>query len=559
MGEDINNVETNGSVLVEEQAASMEPISSASSDPNNEGHDGAQIEPGTPSLVSEASDDSNGAEERMGTVSSARFNMLSTMVGGGSLSLPLAFQRSGNALLGPFLLLLTAAITEFCFRVLVSSARMLSPVPPDHKIPGTQSFESVSAAAFGPKSYLFSQALVMAMCFFGSVGYAVLLRDMLEPVTDLVFPSHQKGASGPSWDNNLTMLTVCLLVTPLCTLKTLTALERFGAASMFSVLILGVCILFRSLQCTTGVIDHTPGHWYDGFQLLPHTWKDVLDVIPLYISCYVCHYNLVPVHNELQRPSEERVRFWLKSTVWYSTAFYLVLGIAGSAYGRCTDSGAIHGNVLLDFDETDPLIMVGRMCLAVTITLAFPMLTIPPRDILIRSLPDNWSGKGSSRRSGTSRTERSQAERFEDAQEQLCEPLLEGDEEQQQQSTEEVGGTDTDEGTHASFAVRFAAAIVCFWTAAAVASCVSSIDIVWDLLGSSLSIILSYLIPCGCFLLISQQQAQAVEQDEAAEELRGEGRREKLARAVAWGLILFFTPLMFVSTANAVFDTFFNR
>jgi len=62
---------------------------------------------------------------RHGTTASARFNILSTMVGGGSLSLPLAFQKSGNALLGPVLLVATAVITEFCFRV-HGTLRMLS-------------------------------------------------------------------------------------------------------------------------------------------------------------------------------------------------------------------------------------------------------------------------------------------------------------------------------------------------------------------------------------------------------------------------------------------------
>jgi hypothetical protein len=59
---------------------------------------------------------------RIGTISSARFNILSTMVGGGCLSLPLAFQQSGNALIGPLMLLATGVVTEFCFRNLVASA-----------------------------------------------------------------------------------------------------------------------------------------------------------------------------------------------------------------------------------------------------------------------------------------------------------------------------------------------------------------------------------------------------------------------------------------------------
>ena len=38
-------------------------------------------------------DSGSSNEERVGTISSARFNILSTMVGGGSLSLPLASLR----------------------------------------------------------------------------------------------------------------------------------------------------------------------------------------------------------------------------------------------------------------------------------------------------------------------------------------------------------------------------------------------------------------------------------------------------------------------------------
>jgi len=51
-----------------------------------------------------------------------------------------------------------------------------------------------------------------------------------------------------------TMLTVVFLATPLCVLKTLTALKQFGVLSMLSILILGVCILFRSLQMQLGRI-----------------------------------------------------------------------------------------------------------------------------------------------------------------------------------------------------------------------------------------------------------------------------------------------------------------
>ena len=91
------------------------------------------------------------------------------------------------------------------------------------------------------------------------------------------------------------------------------------------------------------------------------------------------------------------------------------------------------------------------------------------------------------------------------------------------------------------YSVRLLVATVIFWTAGTVASCVESIDVVWDLLGSSLSILLSYLIPCGTYLAITKDDP---------------GHR--LSKAMCWILIIIFVPLMVISTANAIQNTFFS-
>jgi hypothetical protein len=82
----------------------------------------------------------------------------------------------------------------------------------------------------------------------------------------------------------------------------------------------------------------------------------------------------------------------------------------------------------------------------------------------------------------------------------LQEPLLTDEE---RPAADETNDEDEDT-TPASFLLRLSTATGIFWTADLVASVVSSIDVVWHLLGSSLtvSILLSYLIPCGCYLMI---------------------------------------------------------
>jgi amino acid permease len=279
----------------------------------------------------------------------------------------------------------------------------------------------------------------------------------------------------------------------------------------------------------------SPGNW-ESFQLWPESWTDVLDAFPLYVSCFVCHYNLLPVHNELQRPSAKRVNWWLRSTTWIATIFYLVMGVAGSAYGHCTAEGKVQGNVLLDFPSNDPLLMVGRMCLAITLTMAFPMLTIPGRDILLRSVSAWWNNRRRHQPSDTSGLQ------------SLEEALLENDNQATDEEHQEVltSETDTSITGPASVKARLAAAVLVLWSAAAVASFCESIDIVWDLLGSSLSCLLSYLIPCGSFLVIASSYDDVNDVN-------------WLTRSAAKLILIVSIPLMIISTINAIFNTFFHE
>jgi amino acid permease len=442
---------------------------------------------------------------RKGTVSSACFNLLSTMVGGGSLSLPLAFQQAGNGLLAPVILIVVALITDFCFRILVASAPVAL-----HSQRGSASFESVAQAAFGSKAHVVSTLLVCFMCFFGTVGYAVLLRDMLEPLSDAIWPSATRMT------RNFGMLSIVLLVTPLCALETLTSLERFGATSMVSVLVLGTCVMIRSFQCVA------ESGWE--VSLWPESPSMVLDAAPLFISCFVCHYNIHPVHNDLQRPSKKRVSQWLRWTTWSAATYYMAIGFSGSLYAACTPDGHITGNVLLSFDPNDPLLLVGRLCLALTITLAFPMLTIPARDIILRS----WK----ERRSASAGQDMLVVDSI-DLEEPLLDAVDDGD-------AASGGASQQPQTIPPSIMKRLIVAMMVFWSGAGVACCASSIDVVWDLLGSSLSILLSHLIPFGSYLVL----------------VKGDGTNF-FSRLLCWILLGVFVPLMFISTGNAIMNTFF--
>jgi amino acid permease len=543
---------------------------------------------------------------RQGTISSARFNLLSSMVGGGSLSLPLAFHQTGNMFMAPLLLVITSVVAQQSIYFLIKAGIYSTERRDlfdnhndqlDNNKKGAASYENMASQAFGAEARVLSSVLVSACCFFGTVGYAVLLRDLLEPLVDSVIIPPEGTGGGPTLPRNLAMLSVILLVSALCTMKNLTALKNVGAASMASVLTVGLCVAYRSIECQLGFAEqHDNGNSENkesresSMQAFPSSMKMLLDAVPLFISSYICHFNVLPIHNELRCPTSDRVRQWVRTSMWPATLFYYVIGLTGSLYAKCTPTGEIQGNILLDFDENDPLLLLGRMCLAMTITLAFPMLVIPARDILVRTVASTRCGRRiiakDARQSSLTPLDVSDAilsddevpnngltevefEHMEVAQATyLEEPLLAMESRSIASTAPDVMRDDSDEfdenrstsrsterdGTDSRL-LRIAAAVSVFWSAAFIACSVSSIDIIWDLLGSSFSIMMAFIIPCGSYLKLAGRKRFFNQVSDGGASFR----KWMVSRTVAWIMVIVFIPLMIVSTANAVYNCFSAR
>jgi len=514
------------------------------------------------------------------------------MVGGGSLSLPLAFHQTGNLFMAPVILIITSILAQQSILFLIK-AGVYSTTSNNREQrangntisnnTGTATYENTARAAYGLSARVFAMALVCACCFFGTVGYAVLLRDMLEPIVDAILIPPEGVGGGPTLARNAAMLFVVLCITPLTTWKNLTALKDVGAASMLSVLTVGLIVAYRSIECQLGEINQQSDGLdtnanNDGIRAFPLSMKQLLDAVPLFISSYICHFNVLPIHNELRCPTSDRVRQWVRTSLWSATLFYYMIGFTGSLMAKCTSSNQVQGNILLDFDESDPLLLIGRLCLAMTITLAFPMLVIPARDILVRSLVGSRFGRRFNKQSTNQTMSTMPSSNEEDEglttvefepmeiaqpRNNLEDPLLvlglsgdglddddSSDEfvEDLSISSEQIGSRDVD-----SKSARTVVALLIFWSAATLACSVSSIDVVWDLLGSSFSIMLAFIIPCGSYLKLSGKRFGDV-QDGGSEGFQ----RWAISRTVAWAMLILFAPLMVVSTINAVYNSFFS-
>ena len=301
-------------------------------------------------------------------------------------------------------------------------------------------------------------------------------------------------------------------------------------------------------------------------------WRDLLNALPIFLSVFMCHFNVLPVHNELADPTPQRVSKLFASSIWGACFFYLFVGFSGSMYGNCTPSGMVEGNVLLSFGEDDVLLMVGRACLSLTITAAFPILVVPCRDVILRALKDKEerdenqvdSAGGTSSTTNSSSLLEGQMDLDDN---DLAEPLLGDEPHHENEPTLDHDTKDDDDIFR-----RRVASVVIFWTAAAVACSVESIDIVWDVLGGSLSLMMGFIIPSGSYIVLSRiVKDQFINGDGMDEEETGEGcilgsdhqgqeaavkeeGSKNFNDRFARFLVILFVPMMFLLTGNAIYD-----
>lgn len=511
---------------------------------------------------------------RRGTVTSARFNILSTMVGGGSLSLPLAFHQAGKMFLGPLLLIAVAHIVKQSIILLVDAAVLSHPVdgkPEKAHLKGTKSFESVAFEAFGPKARQFSMSLIWTICFFTIIGYAVLLRDMLLPFSDAIFGAKEADGStptdGPSLHHNLPMLAVILLVTPLCTMKNLTSLDKVGALSMLSIFSVACCVAYRSFQCnfSPAFEDRRLMPWSEYINYVPDTNRgflsavhDLLNAVPILLSVFMCHFNVLPVHNELSNPTSARVEKLFSTSIWGAGVFYLFVGISGSMYGNCTPDGIVKGNVLLSFDKDDTLLVIGRLCLSLTITLAFPVLVVPCRDVTLRAFASHDCEGDCNQCEVMDDSNNSNDPR--DVNYELAEPLL-GDNALMNENGSNHPSQNVEKNTQ-----RIIVSIGIFWCGAAVACVIQNVDVVWEILGSSLSLMMGFIIPASCFLVIlrrvlttalesSRDEEARIFDDELPASLQ-DNSTKTCKQKMASFLVIFFIGMMLLLSGNNLFNLF---
>jgi len=313
--------------------------------------------------------------DRQSSRSSSVFSLVATMVGGGVLSLPYALQRTGVAL-GLVYLFGSGVISAFSIRLLISASRRS----------GAQSYEEVVERSFGVPAKYLTMLLLIAMTFLASVAYLVLGRDLAVPLVE----AYIAGNSGLSKQGHNLVAICCLIpVIPLCYAKSLHSLRFTSLSCLLALFLLTGAVIWRCVDRA----EHVRPIEADDIKWVSTDIESSLYAMPFFELSFMCHFNVLPVHSGLRKPTRHRLDCVVFSTIMSAVCFYTIVSIAGYLFAydhkcdaqsssTCVDN--VPDNILNAFNRDDALINVGRAGFLSSLMLSYPLLVLPCRDTAIR-------------------------------------------------------------------------------------------------------------------------------------------------------------------------------
>lgn len=273
---------------------------------------------------------------------------------------------------------------------------------------------------------------------------------------------------------SLVLCAICIL--PLLLFISMDSLHFTSLCSVLSMSVLLVTIGIRAI-CLPNTEDSKPDAEMDlsgekaNILLFPSHWTNLFFAFPIICVAFLGQFNVLPIYRELRKPTRQRLKKILGLTIFSTSIVYMIVGTLGFIIGYRT-SRPVPANILNMFAVTDTLVNVGRFGLLITLFLNFPLLMQPCRRNLSRLIKYSRFGV--------------LYERDEDL------ALLRPD-------FQRLNGPSTSKPWPAYHVVSTVALLTC---AVVMALIVSNVAIVWNVMGSFIGLLISYILPCASYIRI---------------------------------------------------------
>ncbi|KAL1810492.1 hypothetical protein DCAR_0730195 [Daucus carota subsp. sativus] len=311
-------------------------------------------------------DEFNGA-----SFTGAVFNLSTTVVGAGIMSLPATMKVLG-LVPGILVIIFMAFLTEASIEMLIRFS----------KVGKSSSYGGLMNDAFGKYGRMVLQICVLVNNIGVLVVYMIIIGDVLSGTTadGVHHAGVLEGWFGVQWWN---ARTIVLLITTLVVFVPLACLKRIDSLRYTSALSVALAVVF--LVVTAGI---TIFKLISGSIMMPRLLPEVTDVtsvfklftvVPVLVTAYICHYNVHTIENEL----EDRTK--IKAVVRTSLVLCSSVYVMTSLFGFLLFGDETLDDVLANFDTnlgvpySYLLNDAVRVSYAAHLMLVFPIVFFPLR------------------------------------------------------------------------------------------------------------------------------------------------------------------------------------
>ena len=317
------------------------------------------------------------------------FNLTNVILGSGIVALPAAIAQSG-VVVGLFLILLQALVTNYSLRLLVRCALSLK----------VGDYEELLRACFGRRGWLTGLAAIFALDFGVMVAFLIIITDTFVPVLGFYFGTNAGAVTGAASDEgssifqNRTFTLVLLSFLTILPLSCARSLKQLGWVSMASVgSVIGIVALLgwkigtggggledASIAASTAAASASS--LVSHFPLSTRAFFSAFGSISF---VFVCHDASFAVFQSLAQPTQRNWTRVVHAAV--STALLPMTILALCGYYAFVDApGGVQGNVLNNFPPGDHLVNVARVALGSSMILTYPLNLFMCRHAVIKWL-----------------------------------------------------------------------------------------------------------------------------------------------------------------------------
>ena len=296
------------------------------------------------------------------TVATSTFNLAKSIIGAGVLSLPsgVAFFSSS-----PMALIPAASILTVMGLVAAYSFSLIGRACEQH---GATTFQEAWSRSVDPKSAWVISGGITALTFFASLAYSIIIGDS--------FTALAKTFGLPAFfcqRQNVILLLTSLVLFPLNSLKSLSALAPFSLLGLGGTLYTAVVMAIRYFDKSYAV----GGKFYTALATTarPTFAKSfgglnmkAFVLLSMLSTAYIAHYGAPQFHRELK--DNTMPRFNKVTTLAFGASIAIFAFMMST--GFLTFGGATAGFVLNNYASNDGLITIARLAIGLSIITGHP-------------------------------------------------------------------------------------------------------------------------------------------------------------------------------------------